>query len=125
MAIGRGEPGNRLPDPSRGSFPPCDPGIPPRDPKHPNLNLWRETPFYSEPERAALACAEALTLVHQTHAPDALRGGPQALHRGRGGSPSASARCPAPTSRRRRTGPDPYSWSAIRRTVTRRFFTSG
>ena len=34
------------------------------------LNAWRETPFYSERERAALAWAEALTLVHQTHAPD-------------------------------------------------------
>jgi alkylhydroperoxidase family enzyme len=29
-----------------------------------------ETPFYSERERAALAWTEALTLVHQTHAPD-------------------------------------------------------
>src|SRR6266852_6177969 len=36
------------------------------------LNAWRETPFYSERERAALAWAEALTLVHQTHAPDDL-----------------------------------------------------
>src|SRR5260370_30814247 len=34
------------------------------------LNAWRETPFYSERERAALVWAEALTLVHQTHAPD-------------------------------------------------------
>ena len=34
------------------------------------LNAWRETPFYSERERAALAWAEALTLVHETHAPD-------------------------------------------------------
>lgn len=34
------------------------------------LNAWRETPFYSERERAALAWTEALTLVHQTHAPD-------------------------------------------------------
>jgi len=34
------------------------------------LNAWRETPFYSERERAALAWTEALTLVHETHAPD-------------------------------------------------------
>ena len=34
------------------------------------LNAWRETPFYSERERAALVWTEALTLVHQTHAPD-------------------------------------------------------
>jgi AhpD family alkylhydroperoxidase len=32
------------------------------------LNARRETPFYSE--RAALAWAEVLTLVHETHAPD-------------------------------------------------------
>lgn len=31
---------------------------------------WRETPFFSPRERAALAWAEALTLVAQTHAPD-------------------------------------------------------
>ena len=34
------------------------------------LNAWRETPFYSERERAALAWTEALTLVHEGHAPD-------------------------------------------------------
>ena len=34
------------------------------------LNAWRETPFYSERERAALAWTEALTLVSETHAPD-------------------------------------------------------
>jgi len=34
------------------------------------LDAWRETPFYSERERAALAWTEALTLVHETHAPD-------------------------------------------------------
>jgi AhpD family alkylhydroperoxidase len=33
------------------------------------LNAWRET-FYSDRERAALAWTEALTLVHQSHAPD-------------------------------------------------------
>jgi AhpD family alkylhydroperoxidase len=34
------------------------------------LDAWRETPFYSERERAALAWTEALTLIAQTHAPD-------------------------------------------------------
>ena len=34
------------------------------------LDAWRETPFYSERERAALAWTEALTLISQTHAPD-------------------------------------------------------
>jgi AhpD family alkylhydroperoxidase len=35
------------------------------------LNAWEETPFYTERERAALAWAEAVTLVSQTHVPDA------------------------------------------------------
>lgn len=35
------------------------------------LNAWRESPAYSERERAALAWTEALTLVAQTNAPDA------------------------------------------------------
>lgn len=34
------------------------------------LNAWRETPFYSERERAALEWTEALTLVAESHAPD-------------------------------------------------------
>jgi len=34
------------------------------------LNAWRETPFYSERERAALDWTEAVTLVSQTHVPD-------------------------------------------------------
>jgi AhpD family alkylhydroperoxidase len=34
------------------------------------LNAWRETPFYTERERAALAWTEAVTLVAQTHVPD-------------------------------------------------------
>jgi AhpD family alkylhydroperoxidase len=34
------------------------------------LNAWRETPFYTDRERAALAWAEALTLISATHAPD-------------------------------------------------------
>jgi AhpD family alkylhydroperoxidase len=34
------------------------------------LNAWREAPFYSERERAALAWTEALTLISETHAPD-------------------------------------------------------
>lgn len=34
------------------------------------LNAWREAPFYSERERAALAWTEALTLVADKHVPD-------------------------------------------------------
>jgi AhpD family alkylhydroperoxidase len=36
------------------------------------LNAWRETPFFTERERAALAWTEAVTLVSQGHVPDAL-----------------------------------------------------
>ena len=35
------------------------------------LDAWRETPFYSERERAALGWIEAVTLVSETHVPDA------------------------------------------------------
>ncbi len=34
------------------------------------LSAWRETPFYTERERAALAWTEALTLVGNSHVPD-------------------------------------------------------
>jgi AhpD family alkylhydroperoxidase len=34
------------------------------------LNAWRETPYYSARERAALEWAEALTLVADTQVPD-------------------------------------------------------
>ncbi len=34
------------------------------------LSAWRESPFYSERERAALAWTEALTLVTDGHVPD-------------------------------------------------------
>jgi AhpD family alkylhydroperoxidase len=34
------------------------------------LDAWRESPLYSDRERAALAWTEALTLISQTHAPD-------------------------------------------------------
>jgi AhpD family alkylhydroperoxidase len=34
------------------------------------LNAWRESPIYSERERAALAWTEAVTLVSETHIPD-------------------------------------------------------
>jgi AhpD family alkylhydroperoxidase len=34
------------------------------------LDAWREAPFYSDRERAALAWAEALTLISRDHAPD-------------------------------------------------------
>jgi AhpD family alkylhydroperoxidase len=36
------------------------------------LNAWRESSLYSERERAALAWAEAVTLVACDHVPDAL-----------------------------------------------------
>ena len=36
------------------------------------LSAWRETPFYTERERAALAWTEALTLVTDGHAPDEI-----------------------------------------------------
>src|SRR5882724_13232946 len=36
------------------------------------LNAWRETPFFTERERAALAWTEAVTLVAQDHVPDAV-----------------------------------------------------
>ena len=34
------------------------------------LDAWRESPLYSERERAALAWTEVLTLIAKTHAPD-------------------------------------------------------
>lgn len=34
------------------------------------LSAWRETPFYSDRERAALAWTEAVTLVADGHVPD-------------------------------------------------------
>jgi len=36
------------------------------------LPVWRETPFFSERERAALAWTEALTLIHEHDVPDEL-----------------------------------------------------
>jgi AhpD family alkylhydroperoxidase len=35
------------------------------------LNAWRESPLYTDRERAALAWTEALTLISESHAPDA------------------------------------------------------
>lgn len=34
------------------------------------LDAWRESPYYTERERAALAWTEAVTLVASTHVPD-------------------------------------------------------
>jgi AhpD family alkylhydroperoxidase len=34
------------------------------------LDAWRETPFYSDRERAALAWTEAITMVSEDHVPD-------------------------------------------------------
>lgn len=36
------------------------------------LDAWREAPFYSKRERAALAWAEALTILHNGQVPDAV-----------------------------------------------------
>jgi len=36
------------------------------------LDAWRETPFFSDRERAALEWTEAITLVSETHVPDAV-----------------------------------------------------
>ena len=37
-----------------------------------SLDAWRECPYYSDRERAALAWTEAVTLIAQGHAPDAV-----------------------------------------------------
>ena len=37
-----------------------------------SLDAWRETPYYTDRERAALAWAEAVTLVTEGHVPDAV-----------------------------------------------------
>ena len=34
------------------------------------LNAWRESPYYTDRERAALEWAESLTMVSETHVPD-------------------------------------------------------
>ena len=36
------------------------------------LDAWRESPLYTDRERAALGWTEAVTLVSQTHVPDAV-----------------------------------------------------
>jgi AhpD family alkylhydroperoxidase len=42
------------------------------------LDAWRESPLYTDRERAALAWTEAVTLISQTHAPDDLYDGVRA-----------------------------------------------
>jgi AhpD family alkylhydroperoxidase len=37
-----------------------------------SVAVWRESPLYSERERAALELCEAMTLVAETHVPDAV-----------------------------------------------------
>lgn len=37
-----------------------------------SLDAWREAPYYTDRERAALAWTEAVTLVAATHVPDAV-----------------------------------------------------
>ncbi|GAA4843218.1 carboxymuconolactone decarboxylase family protein [Paenibacillus vulneris] len=34
------------------------------------LNAWRETPFFTDAERAVLALTESITLLAETHVPD-------------------------------------------------------
>ena len=34
--------------------------------------MWRETPFFTDRERAALEWAEAVTLISRDHVPDAV-----------------------------------------------------
>src|SRR6195952_5537054 len=36
------------------------------------LNAWRETPFFTDRERAALAWTESLTLISENHVPDSV-----------------------------------------------------
>ena len=36
------------------------------------LSAWRETPFFTDRERAALAVTEAITLVAESHVPDSV-----------------------------------------------------
>jgi alkylhydroperoxidase family enzyme len=36
------------------------------------LSAWREAPFFTDRERAALALTEAVTLVSEGHVPDAV-----------------------------------------------------
>jgi AhpD family alkylhydroperoxidase len=36
------------------------------------LTAWRETPFFTDRERAALEWTEAITLISQEHAPDSI-----------------------------------------------------
>ncbi|RIX50989.1 carboxymuconolactone decarboxylase family protein [Paenibacillus nanensis] len=36
------------------------------------LNAWRETPYFSERERAALALTESVTLIAGSHVPDSV-----------------------------------------------------
>lgn len=36
------------------------------------IDAWEESPYYSERERAALAWTEAVTKIHEGHAPDEL-----------------------------------------------------
>jgi AhpD family alkylhydroperoxidase len=36
------------------------------------LSAWRETPYYSERERAALLWTEEVTVIHKRHVPDAV-----------------------------------------------------
>ena len=46
-----------------------------------SLDAWRECPYYTERERAALAWTEAVTLIAKDHAPDAVYEEARAIQR--------------------------------------------
>jgi len=56
------------------------------------LEAWRETPYYSARERAALEWTEALTLVSETHVPDDVYERAGAVLGGRTGAPQPGDR---------------------------------
>ena len=58
-----------------------------------SLDAWRECPYYTERERAALAWTEAVTLIADGHVPDAIyEAGPRALRREGAVRPDAGRR---------------------------------
>ena len=57
------------------------------------LSAWRESPLYTDRERAALAWTEAVTLIADTHAPDDLyEDAPRAFLGSRDGQPDHADR---------------------------------
>ena len=52
------------------------------------LDAWRETPFFTEKERAALGLAESVTLVSSTMSRGGVRRRASGVHRGRDRGPA-------------------------------------